>query len=498
MTEAKSGLRFGRYEALARLGKGGMASVFAARLDGEEGFEKLVAVKRMLPHLAEDAELVERFLDEARIAAHIHSAHVVQTLDLGRSDDGAPYIVLDLILGVTLAQLLRVDGNEPESRTSLRVILEILAQAADGLEDAHRAKSATGAPLGVIHRDVSPQNVLIGADGRARLADFGIAHAATSRALTRTGQVMGKFAYLSPEQAAARELDARTDVFSLGVVAWEAVSGRRLFATDTDAQTLANVMNATVLPLREIRADVPPSLSELVASALERDRDARCSSAADFGRGLRAAAATLGPPASGGEIADRVRAAGGATLLQLRAAIASAAGGPSADPATVTSIGAESAVAVSETVVDLATDDLLPVEAAPRRTLDPGMRGSWMGALVVVALLGAALAFVFWRGDGAPEPAAPRVATPPLALDVSEPTPITASTEEPPTTEPPSAEPPTTVPPITVPPTEETTGPETRRRRPPRPRVQSAPPAEETPAVRPGVLVDLERYDDER
>src|SRR5687767_8991750 len=199
-------LRFGRYEALFKIAAGGMAEVFAARIRGEAGFEKLVAVKRMLPHLADDPDFVTMFLDEARVAATIGSPHVVQTLDLGRADDGALYIVMELVVGVTLADLVGHDHNRLQP-LPVAIAAEIIAQAAQGLDDAHEAVTPAGDHLEIVHRDISPQNVLIGVDGRVRVADFGIARALFRMTQSETGRVKGKCAYFSPEQAVGKPLD---------------------------------------------------------------------------------------------------------------------------------------------------------------------------------------------------------------------------------------------------------------------------------------------------
>jgi serine/threonine-protein kinase len=326
-----------------------MAEVWAARLRGEAGFHRLVAIKRIQPHLAADLELVDRFLDEARIAAHVTSPHVVQTLDLGRSPDGTPYIVLDLVVGVTLMHFMRgaaarettplgaaarrtPSESGPRASTELPVpaLVELLAQVAEGLADIHDARGPEGKPLEIVHRDVSPQNVLIGVDGRARLGDFGIARAVSSRVRTHTEQVLGKFGYMSPEQARGKRVDARSDVFSLGIVVWEALARRRLFATARDDAEQARLLDEPVAPLSMV-AGVPEELSAVVASALERDPDARCPSAREVARRLRRAAARIGPVPDARELARLVALAGGDALDDLQRRIAEAA---ATDPQT--------------------------------------------------------------------------------------------------------------------------------------------------------------------
>ena len=280
--------RFGRYEALLRIGRGGMAEVFAGRVRGEAGFQKLVAVKRMLPHLADDEKFASMFLDEARLAANISSPHVVSTLDLGRSEDGSLYLVMELIIGVTLSSLLRSAAKEGK-QIPVGVAVEILAQAAQGLHDAHEARTPAGTPLGIVHRDVSPQNVLIGADGRSRITDFGVARAMLRRTDTTTGELKGKLAYFSPEQVTDSQIDRRSDVFALGIVSWETFTGRRLFKAENPLALLDRITNMPIPPISMFNPDVPDDVDAVVRRAPERQRENRQASTQDFASELRAA-----------------------------------------------------------------------------------------------------------------------------------------------------------------------------------------------------------------
>ena len=296
---------FGRYETLFRIGVGGMAEVFAARLCAEAGFERLVAIKRLLPHLAEDPRHVTRFLDEARLAARVVHPHVVQTLDLGRTDEGEPFLVLELVVGTSLDGLLT-----PERRPPLPVLLTWLSQAAEGLHAAHVACTPDGEALGLVHRDVSPHNILVGVDGDARIGDFGVAQALLLKS-TRTpaGHVHGKFAYFSPEQALGGTLDARSDVFSLGIVAWEAVTGRSLFQADQPVTIIDRVRGLPIPPPHRLVSGIPARLSTVIMAALERDPALRIQSARAFARELADVAASLGGTPGAAERARYVRAA---------------------------------------------------------------------------------------------------------------------------------------------------------------------------------------------
>lgn len=319
----------GRYELLFRIASGGMAEVYAARVQGEAGFEKLVAVKRMLPTLADDEEFVQMFLDEARLAANISSPYVVQTLDLGRDGDGALFIAMELIVGVTLSRIMK-EAAKVRRAVPVPMAIELLAQTAEGLHAAHVATTPIGQPLDIIHRDVSPQNILVGVDGRARLTDFGVARAVLRSTKTDAGQIKGKFAYCAPEQLRSESIDQRADIFSLGVVSWEALAGQRLFVADHPLATMERVTNMPVLPLHQVRAKVPEAISAVIDKALDRDPTGRHESARAFAMDLRRAATDSGLklPAQS-DISRFVKAAGGAPLQKMRANIQQAlSGGP--------------------------------------------------------------------------------------------------------------------------------------------------------------------------
>jgi serine/threonine-protein kinase len=264
----------GRYEVVAELAHGGMAAVLVVRRAGVEGFDKLLAMKVMLPHLAGERKYVDMFLDEARIAAHIQHRNVVQVFDVGEHE-GVPHLVMELLRGQALSRIqkkLRPEGRWMKPGHSLAV----LAQAADGLHAAHETRGADGAPLHVVHRDVSPHNVHVGYDGQVKVLDFGIAAAAGRISSTRSGEIKGKFSYLAPEQITrSTELDRRVDVWALGVVAWEQLAGRRLFAAKDEGTLLWKVLNEPVPSLRDLTSSIPRAACECVMACLERDPDDR-------------------------------------------------------------------------------------------------------------------------------------------------------------------------------------------------------------------------------
>ena len=330
-------LRFGRYEALFRIGLGGMAEVYAARMRGEGGFQKLVAVKRMLPHLTGDQKFVDMFLDEARLAANIVSPHVAQTFDLGRSADDSLYIVMELIVGVNLTHFL-VFLHEQQRFVDVPVGVEIIAQAAQGLDDAHEARTPTGESLSLVHRDISPQNIMVGIDGRVRVTDFGIAQALHLRTTqTQAGEKKGKYSYFAPEQAFGKPVDRRTDIFALAVVAWELLLGRRLFP-GTPLEALESVRDKEIEPAHTLRPEIPESVSKVISRALDRDPDKRFSTAAEFAEALRVALREHYPPPASRDLGNFVAEAGGEWLEQLRGAIATA-DSPLAEPAPAIDAG---------------------------------------------------------------------------------------------------------------------------------------------------------------
>jgi len=294
-----------------------MAEVYAARVRGEAGFQKLVAIKRMLPQLADDEEFTTMFLDEARLAANISSPHCVSTLDLGRAEDRSLYIVMELVVGITIGKIFKWSVKK-RNPIPVPVAVELMCQAAHGLHDAHEAKTPLGQPLEIIHRDVSPQNVLVGVDGRVRLTDFGVARAVQRMTETVAGRVKGKFAYMAPEQLTAKGIDRRADVFSLGVVAWEFFTGSRLFLGEHPAETMDRVQNMPILAVNEVRADIPPLIAEVIAWALERDPNERCPSAREFELNLRQAAQKSGVESDRDGVVRFVQGAGGKSLDKMR------------------------------------------------------------------------------------------------------------------------------------------------------------------------------------
>jgi serine/threonine-protein kinase len=298
----------GRYALYGEIAAGGMATVHLARLLGPVGFARTVAIKRLHPHLAKDPDFVAMFLEEARLAARVRHPNVVATLDVV-SDDGELFLVMEYVAGESLSRLVR-KAREKGERMPPRYAVAILSGALEGLHSAHDAKSEKGQALGLVHRDVSPQNVHVGTDGVPRLLDFGIAKATNRVQETRTDQIKGKVAYMSPEQLAKGSIDRRADVYSASVVLWETLTGERLFKADDVPSLVYAIINEEVRKPSSVVPDLPPGLDEIVMKGLEREAEDRWSSAREMAAALEAAL----QPAPAREIGEWVHAIAGDAL----------------------------------------------------------------------------------------------------------------------------------------------------------------------------------------
>ncbi|MBI5549581.1 MAG: PEGA domain-containing protein [Deltaproteobacteria bacterium] len=264
---------FGPYDLIEKIATGGMAEIFLARKAGVEGFEKLLVLKRILPHLAESQEFVEMFLHEARVAVRLNHPNVVQIFDLGK-EAGAYFIAMEYIHGEDVRRVWR-QSEAQQKLIPVPLVCRIVMDAAAGLDYAHKKTDAAGAPLHIVHRDVSPQNILVSFQGAVKVVDFGIAKAADQASQTRAGVLKGKYSYMSPEQAAGAEIDQRTDQFALGVVLWELLAARRLFKRGSDMQTLAAVTECKVPAPNEVDSRVPAELGAIVLKATAKEPQQR-------------------------------------------------------------------------------------------------------------------------------------------------------------------------------------------------------------------------------
>ncbi|MFK7985105.1 MAG: protein kinase [Sandaracinaceae bacterium] len=309
-----SGQQLGSYEVVARLGRGGMASLFLGRRSGPADFSRFVALKVVHEELAHDVKLIEMLLDEARMAVHVQHPNVVRVEELGEAD-GRPYLVMEYVDGVTLSAVL---AGLVQRRELLPVAtaVHLAAEVAAGLHAAHDATDERGRPLGMVHRDVSPQNVMISAHGHVKVIDFGVAKAKGRLTQTAHGAIKGKLAYMAPEQVGGEPVDRRTDVFALGILLWEMLTRRRLFFSRDSAKTIAWIREAQVIPPREHRPEIPPELETIVMRALSRNPEDRYATAAGMRRALMTSAAFASiEPA---ELASMVRVAARDQLKQAR------------------------------------------------------------------------------------------------------------------------------------------------------------------------------------
>jgi hypothetical protein len=268
----------GRYALYGEIASGGMATVHFGRLLGPVGFSRTVAIKRLHPQFAKDPEFVSMFLDEARVAARIQHPNVVATLDVVALQ-GELFLVMEYVQGESLSRILKLARSRSEP-VPPRIVGTIATNVLFGLHAAHEAKSERGEPLGIVHRDVSPQNVLVGTDGVSRVLDFGVAKAAGRIQVTREGQVKGKLAYMPPEQLAGGDIDRRADVYAAAVLIWESLTNRRLFDGDNQSVVLARVLTADVQrPSELVPGGLPPGVDEVVMCGLSRNPDHRYANA---------------------------------------------------------------------------------------------------------------------------------------------------------------------------------------------------------------------------
>jgi serine/threonine-protein kinase len=286
------GLRFGRYETVRSIASGGMATVYLGRAVAVGGFERLVAIKVMHEHIAKDPDFQSMFLDEARLAARIRHPNVVGTIDVDKSDHGM-FLVMEFVDGPSLHNLRREFRRRRES-IPLAITLRIFIDALAGLHAAHELTGPDGTTLNLVHRDVSPQNILVGKDGVTRITDFGVARAEARISSTRGGQLKGKLAYMPSEQVRNLPVDRRTDVYAAGVAFWEALAGKRLFRADNEAGLIHMILEGAQEAPTVHNPDVPEAVVRVVMKALSTERDERQQSAAEFADELEDAAQEAG------------------------------------------------------------------------------------------------------------------------------------------------------------------------------------------------------------
>ncbi len=391
--------RLGRYEILLPIASGGMATVYLARARGAGGFERDVAVKLVHAHLREAPGFAGDLVEEANLAARIRHPNVVPILDA--AEDGTDVcLVMEYVEGTSLIGLLRA-AERAGVRAPPPVTLRILVDALHGLHAAHELRDESGAPVGLVHRDFSPQNILVGIDGIARLSDFGIAKASTRLGQTSTGLVKGKIGYMAPEQARGRRLDRRCDVWAGGVVAWELLAGRRLFQGDNDVSVALAIVGGAPPRLGEVEPSVPSELEAVVARALCPEVEARCATALDLARELEAAAGSIGGLAETSEVARFVAGLLEAELADRRVRAAAVLSGREAARSQQGALDAGAAAGEVGGALEDATRAAPAVPAGRRSRLVAAA-----GAALAVAGAAVVVAVRFGSGEVGPSPMA--------------------------------------------------------------------------------------------
>ncbi|MEO5730135.1 MAG: serine/threonine-protein kinase, partial [Byssovorax sp.] len=346
--------RIGRYALHREIAAGGMATVHIGRLLGQVGFSRIVAIKRLHPQFAKDPEFVAMFVDEARVAARIQHPNVVSTLDVVAEEDEL-FLVMEYIQGESLSRVARILAARGK-RIPLPIVGAVIVGALNGLHAAHEARDERGAPLDVVHRDVSPQNILIGADGIPRVIDFGVAKAAGRLQETRTGQLKGKLAYMAPEQFREGAITRSVDVYAASVVLWEALTGKRLNGSDNQAATIERVLYGAFQPPTGVVPELPAALDAILERGLARAPADRFSSA----REMAAVVEKCLGVASMSEVAAWLGAVAGAELAKRAELVASIERAVEAAPVSVASVTPKPAPTLPE----------LPALPAP--AADPG------------------------------------------------------------------------------------------------------------------------------
>jgi serine/threonine-protein kinase len=369
-----------RYQSLFVIGEGGMGRVEAALQRGEAGFERVVALKRLLPKGPRDARHVQMFMREARIATLVNHPNVVRAFAFGEAD-GELFLAMQYVEGEPLSRILAASCAQGKGLEPV-LVAWLLADACDGLHAAHELCDAEGKPLRVVHRDVSPHNVMVSYTGNVKVVDFGIARFDSGGIATRTGEVKGKLAYMSPEQALGEELDRRSDVFSMGAVLFECLTGERMWGDGTDVELMRRIALERPSRIDSIRPGVPKVLADLQAQMVARDAAARPASAHDVALQLRAFALSTGGPTSRRLLAATMTALFGEEARRRRDRLALA----------LQQVAAPSAVALPA--------DLEPAASVPPEA--PSQSRRWL-VTAIVASLAIGLAAIAW---------APRHATP--------------------------------------------------------------------------------------
>jgi serine/threonine protein kinase len=448
----------GRYQVFATLGRGGMAEVFLAVARGPRGFNKLVVLKRLRPHLAEEASFREMFLDEARLAARLNHANVVQSYEVGEGN-GSYFIAMEYLEGQPLNRVAE-EASAQGQRLEAPLAIRIIAEACAGLAHAHELRDYDGTSLRIIHRDISPHNIFVTYDGQVKLVDFGIAKAAVSRAETEVGVLKGKIAYMAPEQATGEGIDSRADLFAMGIVLWELLTGRALFGGENAAHTLQRLVNEPIpRPSSALPAEHPldPKLETIVMKALEKEPAERFQTARELRAALEDWLRENAPSVRGEDVSNRMASLFENTRAGVQAEIqkqmVALAAGEAASTLSLSSLDAleKAGQNVRAALLDLGSRTTSTTSGTNRKIdVRPGAsrrRGLLAALLLLLACAAALVVFLLVR-PGSRSDRAPSQ-TPVVVASVTAPEPPAAfATPSPP---PPASPPPPTAPAATDP-----------------------------------------------
>jgi serine/threonine-protein kinase len=421
----------GKYQLVSKLATGGMAEVFLAKVAGPMGFEKTLVLKRILPHLAEDSQFVRMFFTEARVAAQLNHPHIVQTFDFGQAE-GTYYLAMEHIDGPDL-RTLSARATQAGEQLPPAFCAKLISAACEGLAFAHDfVDPSTGWHLEIIHRDISPDNLLLSRQGTLKIVDFGIAKATNQNHKTQAGLIKGKIAYMPPEQLQGQPLDRRADVYALGVVLYELLTGKYPFEASTDVSMMQAILFEPLIPVASRRPDLPEALFHILERALAKVREQRYPDCVTFQSDLERFILSTGQPMGARELAQWVeRLCPRSTGLVKLPAASGEADAIALEPTTISRQGLPAVGAPPAALIALAGSEAEPAQlertlfqtALPEKTVDsqweevvPRARRSYTGlgvALGSLALLAAGGGVLLFRGDTAPATAQPQPVVPP-------------------------------------------------------------------------------------
>ncbi|HUP60305.1 MAG TPA: TonB family protein [Thermoanaerobaculia bacterium] len=436
--EPTDGVKFGQYVLIEKIATGGMAEVWKARMRGVEGFQKIVAIKKILPHLSDNQDFVEMFVDEAKLAAQLNHNNIIHIYDLGKIQNSY-YIAMEYIDGYDLKAILR-RGEERDHPMAVELALFIASKIASALDYAHRKKDFEEREMGLVHRDVSPQNVLISQEGDIKLCDFGIAKAASKASHTQAGALKGKLQYMSPEQAWGRSIDRRSDIFALATVLFEMLTNRKLFTGDSELSILEQVREARVTPPSQFNEEVTPEIDAVVFKALQKDSASRYQTAGEMARDIDQILYTFKPTPTSADLAIYMHRMSSTEPVMIPApepepVAPTPAPAPAPKPAPIAAVPVAAAPAAAARVE--------PASAAPEPWEQPVRKKSSavpiivIGAVVLLALGG--VAWMLMKGKsatpapavtasaGTQAPAAPATGVAPATTDATATSPATAT-----------------------------------------------------------------------